>query len=56
MEEITWQESIRMALGAESGPWPTAPKEMRSSVVSLKGMSLASLEEDAALKKDECSS
>lgn len=56
MVGIMWQESIRMALGAESCPWPTAAKEMRSLVISLRGMSFASLEKNAVLEKEAHSS
>ena len=51
MEGVTWQESLRVALGAKRGPWPTAPKEVRSSVTSLiREMNSASWEEDPELK------
>ena len=51
-EGITWPESIRMPLGAESGSWSIAPREMGSMVISLREMNPASLEEDPDLEKE----
>lgn len=49
--EASCDKHESMASVAKSGPWPTASKELRRSVISLREMNSASLEEDPELKK-----